>query len=176
MIRAYRGRTPAADPTVRIAENATLAGDITLGPRSNIWYGAVLRGDVASIEIGQGTNLQDGVVLHSGVDHPIRVGSNVTVGHRAIVHGCTVEDGCLIGMGAILLNGCVIGAGSLVAAGSLVTQYTVIPPGSLVMGSPAKVTRLLQPEEIDNLLRSAQRYCALAEEELPAWGAPGGDA
>ena len=175
MIRAYRGRTPAADPTVRIAENATLAGDITLGPRSNIWYGAVLRGDVASIEIGQGTNLQDGVVLHSGVDHPIRVGSNVTVGHRAIVHGCTVEDGCLIGMGAILLNGCVIGAGSLVAAGSLVTQYTVIPPGSLVMGSPAKVTRLLQPEEIDNLL-SAQRYCALAEEELPAWGAPGGDA
>lgn len=173
MIRAYRGCAPAADPTVRVAENATLAGDITLGARCNIWYGAVVRGDVASIQIGEGTNLQDGVVLHSGVGHPIRVGSGVSVGHRAVVHGCTVEDGCLIGMGAILLNGCVIGAGSLVAAGALVTQYTVIPPGSLVMGSPGKVARLLRPEEKEDLLRSAERYCALAEEELPAWGGAG---
>lgn len=173
IVYQFQGHVPAVDPTARVAENAVLAGQVTLAAKVNIWYGAVLRGDMASITIGEGSNVQDGAVFHGGLGYPVRVGRSVTVGHRAVVHGCTVEDGCLVGMGSILMNGCVIGAGSLIAAGALVTQNTVIPPGSLVMGAPGRVVRTLEEQEVKNLLRSAERYRALAAEELPVWSGMG---
>lgn len=167
MIRSFQQFHPSLDPSARLAENATLVGDVTVGAQASIWYGAVLRADESPIQVGAGSNLQDNVVVHVGRTHPTVIGQNVTIGHGAIIHGCTVEDGCLIGMGAILLNGCTIGAGSLVAAGALVTQNTVIPPGCMVMGSPAKVVRPLKPEEAANLIRSAQTYRELSQKVLP---------
>ena len=167
MIQSYQGKSPDLAPTARAAENATLVGDLTLGQAVNIWFGAVLRGDVAPIRVGDGTNIQDNAVVHCDEAFPVSIGRDVTVGHGAILHGCTVEDGCLIGMGAILLNGCVIGAGSLVAAGALVTQNTMVPPGSLVVGSPAKVVRPLRPEEQGELSASAEKYRRAAAQQLP---------
>ena len=167
MIRAYEGKTPVCAPTARAAENATLVGDVTLGPQSSVWFGAVLRGDEASITVGEAANIQDNAVVHCGENHPAVIGRGVTVGHGAIVHGCTVEDGALIGMGAILLNGCVIGKNSLVAAGALVTQNTVIPPESLVVGSPARVLRPLRPEELETQAGDALHYVRHAADQLP---------
>lgn len=168
MIRSFQDKSPVCDPTARAAANATLLGSVTLDAESSVWFGAVLRGDEGSIHLGQGSNVQDNAVIHCDPDYPVSIGKDVTIGHGAIIHGCTIEDRCLIGMGAILLNGCVIGAGSLVAAGALVTQHTVIPPGSLVMGSPARVTRPLRPEEADENLHSAELYRHLSAQELPA--------
>lgn len=125
--------------------------------------------------MGAGSNIQDNAVLHCDADCPAVIGRDVTVGHGAILHGCSVEDTCLIGMGAILLNGCTIGAGSLVAAGALVTQGAVIPPGSLVMGSPARVKRLLRAEDLEDLEQDADKYLALAAEQLPLAGGAGED-
>ena len=170
MIRAYEGKTPVCAPTARAAENATLVGDVTLGPQSSVWFGAVLRGDEASITVGEAANIQDNAVVHCGENHPAVIGRGVTVGHGAIVHGCTVEDGALIGMGAILLNGCVIGKNSLVAAGALVTQNTVIPPESLVVGSPARVLRPLRPEELEAQAGDALHYVRHAADQLPLAG------
>jgi len=127
-------------------------GDVTLGPRSSVWYGAVLRGDMAAIVVGEATNLQDGTIVHVDDRTPARVGARVGVGHRAILHGCTVEDDCLIGMGSILLNHVVIGSGSVVAAGAVVREGMVVPAGSLVMGVPARVTR-----PVDEALRARIR-------------------
>lgn len=168
MIHSYQDKFPACDPTARVAANATLLGHVTLDAESSVWFGAVLRGDEGSIRVGEGSNVQDNAVIHCDPDYPVSIGKDVTIGHGAIIHGCTIEDRCLIGMGAILLNGCVIGAGSLVAAGALVTQHTVVPPGSMVMGSPAKVTRLLRPEETAENLHSAEIYRHLSAQELPA--------
>ena len=168
MIRSFLDKKPVLHPEARAADSAALVGDVRLDSRSSVWYGAVLRGDEGSIRVGEGSNIQDQAVLHSDPGFPALVGRDVTVGHGAILHGCTVEDGCLIGMGAILLNGCLIGAGSLVAAGALVTQGAVIPPGSLVMGSPARVVRPLTPEEAASLPASARTYRALAAAQLPA--------
>ena len=122
MIQRFRGHSPIIHPAARLAANATLVGCVTVEAASSIWYGAVLRGDESSIHVGAGSNIQDNAVLHCDADCPTVIGRDVTVGHGAILHSCTVEDTCLIGMGAILLNGCTIGAGSLVAAGALVTQ------------------------------------------------------
>ena len=116
-------------------------GDVTLGPRASVWYGAVLRGDMDRIVIGEDTNLQDGTIVHGDEGRPALIGARVGVGHRAILHGCTVEDDCLVGMGSILLNGVVLSTGSVVAAGAVVREGMVIPPGSLVMGVPARVVR-----------------------------------
>jgi carbonic anhydrase/acetyltransferase-like protein (isoleucine patch superfamily) len=124
-------------------------GDVELGPRSSVWYAAVLRGDMARITVGEATNLQDGVIVHVDAGVPATVGARVGVGHRAIIHGATVEDECLIGMGCILLNGVVIGTGSVVAAGAVVREGMVVPPGSLVMGVPARVVRA-----VDAMLRA----------------------
>lgn len=168
MIHSLDNNVPQLHPEARIAANATLVGKVSVGPAASIWYGAVLRGDECSIHLGAGSNVQDQAVIHGEPDFPTVIGQNVTVGHGAILHGCRIEDGCLIGMGAILLNGCVIGAGSLVAAGALVTQNTVIPPGSLVMGSPAKVARPLRPDEQESLPHSAQLYRELSAAQLPA--------
>ncbi len=148
--------------TVYIAPTATVVGDVTLGENVNIWYGAVLRGDSGAIFVGEGTNIQDGCVLHEKTT----IGSYCTIGHGAIVHGCTVGDRCLIGMGAIILNGAVLGDACIVGAGALVTGKTNAPAGSLLLGSPAKVVRELTQEEKDSLLPDAKHYIELAKNGL----------
>ena len=167
MILSFGGKSPRDEGAAFVADNATVQGDVLLKLGTTVWYGAVLRGDESSIHVGAGSNIQDNAVLHCDADCPAVIGRDVTVGHGAILHGCSVEDTCLIGMGAILLNGCTIGAGSLVAAGALVTQGAVIPPGSLVVGSPARVVRSLRPEEAAELLQSAETYRTLSAELLP---------
>lgn len=129
------------DPDAYVAPGAWVMGDVTLGPRASVWYGAVLRGDMDRIVVGEDTNLQDGTIVHVDEGRPALIGARVGVGHRAIVHGCTVEDDCLIGMGSVLLNGVVVCAGSVVAAGAVVREGMVVPPGSLVAGVPGKVVR-----------------------------------
>ncbi len=152
---------PQIDPTAYVAAQAVIIGDVRLAAKTSVWPMAVLRGDINFIEIGEGSNIQDGCVVHLAENLPVRVGKWVTVGHRAILHACTVEDNCLIGMGATILDGAVIGAGSIVGAQSLVTGNKKIPPGSLVMGSPAKVVRALSAEEIAGIRTWADHYIAL---------------
>jgi carbonic anhydrase/acetyltransferase-like protein (isoleucine patch superfamily) len=132
---------PRVDPTAFVAPTAVVMGDVTLGPRSSVWYLSVLRGDMASISIGADSNIQDGTIVHVDEGVPCTIGERVGVGHRAILHGCTVEDDSLIGMGSILLNGVRIGTGSVVAAGAVVPEGMQVPPGSLVMGVPARIVR-----------------------------------
>ena len=136
------------DPTAFIAPGATVVGDVNIGKEASVWYQSVVRGDMEPITIGDQTNIQDLSVLHVDEGLPCIVGNRVGVGHRAILHGCTVEDDCLIGMGAILLNGVKVGAGSVIGAGALITENTVVPPGSLVLGVPAKVVRCSEKERI----------------------------
>lgn len=141
-----------------VADNATLTGDVTLGPGANIWFGCVLRGDDAPIVIGADTNVQDLSMVHADPGVPNRIGARCTVGHRAILHGAEVEDECLIGMGAILLGGSRIGRGSIVGAGAVVREGMVVPPGSLVVGVPARIVRPVAPEALDAILESARDY------------------
>ena len=142
---------------VYIAPNATVVGDVDLGKNVNIWYGAVVRGDHGTITLGEGTNVQDNAVIHDETT----VGKFCTIGHGAIVHGCTIGDGCLIGMGAIVLGGAELADGCLVAAGSVVTGKTVAPAGWLLMGNPAKLVRNLSPDELMASLKNATDYVAL---------------
>lgn len=144
---------------VFIAPNATVVGDVTLENRVNIWYGAVLRGDMGAITVGEGTNIQENCVLHEAVT----VGRGCTVGHGAILHGCTVGDNCLIGMGAIVLNGAVLGEHCMVGAGALVTGKMNAPAGSLLLGNPATVVKSLTPEQIEAIHADAEHYCVLAK-------------
>jgi len=139
-------------PTAFIAPTAVVLGDVTLGPRASVWYQAVLRGDMAPIVVGEATNLQDGTIVHVDEGKPALIGARVGVGHRAILHGCTVEDDCLIGMGSVLLNGVRIGTGSVVGAGAVVPEGLQVPPGSLVLGVPARVVRA-----VDDALRARIR-------------------
>ena len=162
MIITYDGRTPTIDETAWVAPTAVVVGAVTLAPRASVFYGAVLRGDGDSITIGEGSNLQDNVVVHVDSGSPTVIGSGVSVGHGAVVHGCTVEDDCLIGMHSTVLSGAVIGAGSLVAAGAVVLEGTVVPPGSLVAGVPAKVRRELSAEERAGIRRNAETYLRLS--------------
>ena len=170
MLQAYGNLRPQIDPAARVAETAVVVGEVSVEAGASLWYGAVLRGDEAPIRVGRDSNIQDNAVLHCDEGFPMTVGRGVTVGHGAILHGCTVEDGALIGMGAVLLNGCVIGADSLVAAGALVTQGAVIPPGSLVVGSPARVKRPLRPDELAGLAQDTGKYLRLSAELLPLAG------
>jgi carbonic anhydrase/acetyltransferase-like protein (isoleucine patch superfamily) len=159
MLRPYRGGMPVVHPTAFVDESAQVIGDVRIGPESSVWMNAVLRGDVNSIRVGQRTNVQDGTVIHvMHHTHPTAVGDDVTIGHGAIVHGCTVGNRVLVGMGAILLNGSMVGEDSIVAAGSLVTENMVVPPRSLVMGSPARVRRPLTDDEVRFVLESAGNY------------------
>ena len=151
-------KKPALGRRVFIANTATVIGDVTLGAHSSVWYGAVLRGDINRIVVGHHTNIQDNAVLHLADDFGCVLGNWVTVGHGAIVHACTVGDQCLVGMGAVILDGAVIGKQSIVGAKALVTQGTQIPPGSLVLGAPAKVVRQLTKEERAGLKWWAQKY------------------
>lgn len=155
-----------------VARNATVVGDVTLGPKSSVFYGAVLRGDIARIVVGEGTNIQDNVIVHLADDLDAVIGSWCTIGHAAIIHACTIEDECLIGMSATVLDGARIGARSIVGAGAVVTPRTVIPPGSMVLGAPAKVVRPLKEEEMKGLRYWAEKYiyvsAAHAARELAA--------
>ena len=160
MLRIYKGITPRIAADAYIDESAQVIGDVHMGDESSVWMNAVVRGDVNFIRIGRRTNIQDGTVVHvmREPSHPTVLGDDITVGHGAVVHGCTIEDACLIGMGAILLNGSHVGAGSIVAAGTLVPEGCVIPPRSLVMGSPGKVKRAITDGEYAFILESAQNY------------------
>lgn len=150
-------------PTAFIAPGAVVLGDVTLAARSSVWYGAVLRADVDAIFIGEATNLQDGTIVHVDAGLPTRIGARVGVGHRAILHGCTVADDCLIGMGSVLLNGARIGTGSVVAAGAVVPEGMAVPPGSLVVGVPARVTRPVDDALRERIRDTWQHYVAEAE-------------
>jgi len=155
----FEGHRPQLAEDVVLLHGSIVIGDVEIGAGSSVWFNAVVRGDVNFIRIGSLTNVQDGAVLHvTNQTAPLRIGNEVTIGHLAMLHGCTVEDGCLIGMQATLLDGVIVGAESLVAAGSTVLEGTIIPPRSLVAGSPAKVKRLLSGEEVAGLRRSAANY------------------
>ena len=158
LVLPYAGHDPVLDATTWLAPNATVVGQVRLHARSSVFYGAVVRGDMAEVVVGRGTNLQDNVVVHTDTDFPALIGLGVSVGHAAVVHGCTIENHCLIGMNATVLNGAVIGAGSLVAAGTVVLEGTVIPPSSLVAGVPGKVRRSLTEAERARVVANAEVY------------------
>lgn len=158
----YLGKTPDLSRALFIAPTASIMGDVVLGPLTSVFYGAVLRGDIQEIRIGEGTNIQDNAIVHLSNEYPAIIGAWCTIGHAAIVHACTVGDDCLIGMGATVLDGANIGDRSLVGANSLVSQGFACPPGSLVYGSPAKVIRPLTAAEIAGLRASAEKYVEVA--------------
>jgi carbonic anhydrase/acetyltransferase-like protein (isoleucine patch superfamily) len=159
MLRAFRGQMPRVHPTAYVDESAQVIGNVEIGDESSVWMNAVIRGDVNAIRIGRRTNLQDGTVVHVMHDtHPTEIADDVTVGHGAIIHGCTIGPRVLVGMGAILLNGATVGEDSILAAGSLVTEGAVLPPRSLVMGSPARVKRSLTDDEVRWVRQSAENY------------------
>ena len=158
-IVTVRGKTPKIDPSCFVAGNGAVIGDVEIGAKSSVWYNVVIRGDVNQIRIGSETNIQDGSVLHGTYEKfGTFLGNRVTVGHLAMLHGCEIGDGCLIGMGSIVMDGVKIGANSLVGAGSLVTEGSVFPPRSLILGRPAKFKRELTAEEVDLLEHSADNY------------------
>jgi len=167
-IHRHKGVTPTVGKDVYLAPNATVIGDVVIGDESSIWFGAVVRGDVFPIRIGARTNIQDNVSMHSDPGFPLSVGANVSVGHNAVVHGCTIGDASLIGMGAVVLNGATLGANCLVAAGAVILEGTVVPPRSLVAGVPAKVRRELTDEEVSHIEFNAEGYKALAKKHRAA--------
>jgi carbonic anhydrase/acetyltransferase-like protein (isoleucine patch superfamily) len=155
---AFAGDTPAVHDSAFIAPTASVIGRATLAENSSAFYGVSVRADTAAITVGAGTNLQDNVVLHADAGFPCTVGARVSVGHSAVVHGCTVEDDCLVGMGAVILNGATIGRGSIVAAGAVVSQGVAIPPGSLVAGVPGKIRREVTDDERAMIAAGAATY------------------
>ena len=163
LIIAVRGRTPQIHPEAWVAPNASLIGQVTLAARASVWYGATLRAEAEPIDIGAGTNVQDGVVVHVDSEYPIRVGASCTIGHNAVLHGCEIEDHVLVGMGAIIMNGAVVGAGSLIAAGALVPRGMAVPPRSLVTGVPGRVRRELSDAEVAGNRQNAGVYERLLE-------------
>ncbi len=166
MIRPYCGKTPRIEAGSIVFETASVIGDVIIGTEVGIWPGAVLRADCAPIFVGSGTSIQDNSVVHVSVDIPTVIGKDVTVGHGAILHACVLEDECLIGMGAIVLDCAVVGKHSIVGAGALVTKGTVIPEGSLFLGSPGKVVRQLSEEEIEEIRAYASRYKGYTKEYI----------
>jgi carbonic anhydrase/acetyltransferase-like protein (isoleucine patch superfamily) len=159
VLRPHRGTSPRVHPTAFVDTSAQVIGDVEIGEESGVWMCAVIRGDVHWIKVGKRTNIQDGAIVHGMTGtHPTSIGDGVTVGHAAVIHGCTIENQCLIGMGAILLNGSHVGAGAIVAAGTLLVEGQKVPPRSLVMGSPGKVKRLLTQAEVAGIQLYADRY------------------
>ena len=152
------------DPSVFVAPGADIVGQVTIGADSSVWFGSILRGDTDRIVVGPRTNLQDGCVVHVDAGSPALIGGGVTVAHRAVVHGCVVEDDVLIGMGAIILSGARIGRESIVGAGALVTGGTVVPPRSLVLGLPGRVVRQITEEELETIRDTARRYAEYARQ------------
>lgn len=170
LIAGVAGKEPTVDPRAFTAPGSVVVGEVTLREGASVWYGAVLRAEAEPIVVGTDSNVQDNCTLHTDPGFPVSIGEGVSVGHNAVVHGATVEDGCLIGMGATVLNGAVIGAGSLVAAQALVPQGMRVPPGSLVAGVPAKVRRELTAEEREGLELNAAHYVELAGAHREAHG------
>ncbi len=173
MIHNYKNFTPKLGKNTWVAESADVIGDVEIGDECSIWFGAIVRGDVHYIRIGDRTNIQDLSMIHvthykkerkADDGNPTVIGNDVTIGHRVMLHGCTIEDACLIGMSATILDGAVIGKESIVGAGSLVTKNKIFPPRSLIVGSPAKVTRELTDEEVKELYASAKRYVKFKNE------------
>jgi carbonic anhydrase/acetyltransferase-like protein (isoleucine patch superfamily) len=176
VVLGYRGVEPGIDQTAWVAPGATVIGDVEIGAGSSVWFGTVIRGDVHRIRIGARTNIQDLSMIHvthyknpdKSDGHPTLIGDDVTIGHRVMLHGCTIEDGCLIGMSATILDGAVIGRESIVGAGALVTGGKVFPPRSLIIGSPARAVRTLRDDEVAELYASAERYVAFMQTYLPS--------
>lgn len=159
----HLGRQPDTAQAAFVAPNATVLGDVTLGAQSSVWYGCVVRGDINSIVIGEGTNIQDLTMVHLADDYGVKVGRYCTIGHSAIIHACEIGDECLIGMGATILDGAKIGDRCIVGANALVTQRFVAPPGSMILGAPAKVVRPLTAAEQRDLRGWAEKYIAVAK-------------
>ena len=162
-IFSLEDRQPVIDQSVFIAPTANIIGDVIIGKNSSVWFNCVLRGDADSITIGEETNVQDLTMFHADPGRPLLVGSQVTIGHRCIVHGCILEDKCLIGMGAVIMNGAIIGRGSIVAAGSVILEDTIVTPFSLVAGIPGKVKRTLNEDILDKNMVTAQFYSERAK-------------
>jgi carbonic anhydrase/acetyltransferase-like protein (isoleucine patch superfamily) len=159
MLRPFRGRMPVVHPTAFVDDTAQIIGDVEIGAESSVWMNVVVRGDVHRIRIGDRSNVQDGTIVHAMKNqYATTIGHDVTIAHAAVVHGCTIRDRVLVGIGAIVLNGAEIGEDSIVAAGALVTERMIVPPRSLVMGRPGKVTRALTDEEVKTVLGYAERY------------------
>ena len=168
MFLSFCGKFPRDEGAVFVAPNATVQGDVVLRPGSTVWYGAVLRGDDGTLTIGENTNVQDNAVLHTGPGLDVTVGRGTSVGHGAVVHGCTVGDGCLIGMHATILNGAVIGDGCLIAAGALVPENMQVPAGSLVIGVPGKVVRPVSAAQAAAIKANEEEYLELARAHAEA--------
>lgn len=167
MIRTYKGTSPTIPSTCYVDESAQIIGDVVLGEHASVWMNAVLRGDVHEIRVGAYSNVQDNSVLHGMKQHwGVYLGEYVTVGHSVTLHGCVIEDRCLIGMGSIILNGARIGAGSIIAAGTLIPEKIIVEPGSLWMGSPGKFRRKLTAEEDETIMRYARNYLGYKDEYL----------
>jgi carbonic anhydrase/acetyltransferase-like protein (isoleucine patch superfamily) len=163
VIRTYQGIKPAIPPSCFIEETAVVIGDVVMGEACSVWFHAVIRGDVNHIRIGNQTNVQDLCMLHVTHDtHPLIIGSDVTVGHNVVLHGCTIQDRVLVGMGAIIMDGAVIGEDSVVGAGALVVEGTVVPPKSLILGSPARIRRSVTDNELAWIKESAENYVRYA--------------
>ncbi|KQS66589.1 gamma carbonic anhydrase family protein [Modestobacter sp. Leaf380] len=158
LIGALGDRVPTVHDTAFVAPTAVVVGDVTLGPRASVWYGAVVRADAEVVVVGADSNVQDGSTLHSDPGSPLVLGDRVTVGHRVVLHGARVDDDVLVGMGAVVMNGAHIGAGSIVAAGAVVTEGTLVPPGSLVAGVPAKVVREMGDAAVERIRANAVSY------------------
>lgn len=163
MIRDFKDLKPQIGRNSWISETALIIGDVKIGDNVGVWFGAVLRGDVAPIVIGDNTNIQDNVVIHSEVGYPTKIGNGVTIGHNSIIHGCEIGDDTLIGMGAIILNGAKIGKNCIIGAGSVITEGKVIEDNSLVLGVPGRVVRKVTEEEIKRIKENAKAYIALKE-------------
>lgn len=167
IIRKFAGKKPKIGEGCFLAETSVLIGDLELGNRSSVWYGAVIRADVHYVRIGEDVSVQDNTVIHvTSGQHPTVVGDRVTIGHSVVLHGCTVGDDCLIGMGAIIMDRAIIGANCVVGAGALVTPGTEIPEGHLALGSPAKVSRKLTDDELRWISTSSEHYVDLAAQYL----------
>lgn len=158
----FAGKAPRVAPDAFVAPGAHLSGDVEVAAGASIWFNAVVRADLDRVRIGRGSNLQDGCVVHCDEGKPCLIGADVSVGHGAVLHGCTVGDGALIGMGAIVLNGAEVGAGAIVAAGAVVPEGATIPPGMLAMGVPARVLRAVRPDERERARLGAEHYQSLA--------------
>ncbi|MFP4157217.1 MAG: gamma carbonic anhydrase family protein [Opitutales bacterium] len=169
-LATFLDRTPDLAPSAYVASGAVVIGAVTLRENSSVWHNAVLRGDINTIEVGEGSNVQDGTIVHLADDFGVKIGKYVTIGHAAMIHACEIGDECLIGMQATVLDGAVVGPQSIVGAGALVTKGTQIPAGSLVLGSPAKVVRSLSEEERADLKQWAEKYVTVSREHKKRLG------
>ncbi|HOP57475.1 MAG TPA: gamma carbonic anhydrase family protein [Bacillota bacterium] len=163
-VYSYKGINPAISGKAKVFPSATVCGDVKIGDNSSVWFGSVVRGDMAKITIGRNTNIQDNAIVHTSIDHPTMIGNNVTIGHGAIIHGCTIGDNVLVGMGAVILDGAVIEKNAMVAAMALVPQGKTVPEGMLALGVPMIVKRSLTAEEIETNYENSLEYMKMAVE------------